>query len=138
MTSVLLQLHGEWLAWAAIGIWPIIGGWALGLRLGPHTDTPTFWRAVVVGHVLLGAQILLGLVLLVLHTLGLAGLPGDGSLFDFTWHLLYGLAFPLVVLIVGHRLAARGTRDPHTVFAVVGLVNFGLVTRAWQVGMPGM
>ncbi len=137
MTSLVLALHGEWLAWAAIGIWPIIGGWSLALRVLGYRDAPTFWRSVVVGHVLLGLQILLGLVLLVLHTLGLAGLPGDGSLFDFTWHLLYGMAFPLIVLIVGHRLAARGVRHPHTVFAVVGLVNFGLMARAWQVGMPG-
>jgi hypothetical protein len=80
------------------------------------------------------AQVVAGVVLLLLFAFGAAGLPGDGSAFDVSFHLLYGAGFPLVVLVFAHKWAREGRYDPHTVFAVAGLVIFGLTARAWQVG----
>jgi hypothetical protein len=73
-------------------------------------------------------------VLLVLYAVGRGGLPGDGSAFQVTFHVLYGMVFPLIVLAVAHRGARDGRLNPYTAFAVVGLVNFGLTARAWMVG----
>lgn len=130
----LQTIHGYVVGFLIIGSWPIIGFWALALRFTKYEETPTFWRAVSVAQVLLVIQLLLGMALLVLHTLGMAGLPGDGSAFDVTFHLLYGIGFPLLVLLVAHKGARDGRFDPHSAFAVVGLVNFGLTARAWMVG----
>jgi hypothetical protein len=130
----LQTIHGYIVGFLIIGSWPVIGFWALALKFTRYEETPTFWRVVSVAQILLAVQLFLGMALLVLWTLGRAGLPGDGSAFQVTFHLLYGVVFPLVVLVVAHRGARAGRWNPHLAFAVVGLVNFGLTTRAWMVG----
>lgn len=133
----LASIHGYVIGFVVIGSWPIIGGWSLALRFTRYDETPTFWRAVSVAQVLLALQFLVGLVLLAVWAFGGGGLPGDGSLFDSSFHTLYGVVFPLIVLLVAHRYAREGRVNPYTAFAVVGLVNFGLTARAWQVGALG-
>lgn len=128
-------IHGYLLGFLVIGSWATICFWALALRLTRYGETPTFWRAVSVAQVLLSLQLLLGLVLGVLFAMGRVGLPGDGSAFQVTFHVLYGVLFPMIVLVVGHRAARDGRYDAHSVFSVVGLVNFGLTARAWMVGV---
>jgi hypothetical protein len=141
MDNPLVAVHGYMLAFAIIGSWATIMFWSLALRFTKYEETPTFWRAVSVAQVLLGVQLLLGMVLLTRYALaaqfgiGSGGLPGDGSAWDVTWHMLYGLIFPFVVLFVAHKGAREGRFHPHSAFAVVGLVNFGLTARAWQVGV---
>jgi hypothetical protein len=63
------------------------------------------------------------------------GPEGGGATLAF--HLAYGVIFPLLTLIVGHRVAREGRYNPHAVFAVVGLVCFGLTARAFMVGVGG-
>ena len=133
----LPALHGYILGFAVIGAWATICGWSLALRLLGYEETPTFWRAVSVAQVLLGIQLVAGLVLMVLWAFGRAEAPGaasGGGWFNGTFHLLYGIVFPVIVLLYGHRVAREGRYNPHTVFSVVGLVIFGLASRAWAVG----
>lgn len=129
------EFHGYWLGVPVWASWVIIMVWALVLRLLGAGETPTFWRAVSVAQILLALQVAVGAVLLGLWALGLGPPPVPGSAFQSVFHVLYGLVFPLVVLVVGHRWAVQGRMEPHTAFAVVGLVNFGLLFRAWQTGM---
>jgi hypothetical protein len=134
LVRLAVDLHALVLGYAVIGSWAVIALWSLALRFTRHEDTPTFWRAVSLAQILLFAQVVAGVVLLLLFAFGAAGLPGDGSAFDVSFHLLYGAGFPLVVLVFAHKWAREGRYDPHTVFAVAGLVIFGLTARAWQVG----
>lgn len=129
----LTAIHGYVLGFALIGAWATIGIWSLALRFTRYEETPTFWRAVSVAQILLVVQLLVGLVLLVL---GRMPGPGDGW-GTLLFHLSYGVFSPLVVLIVAHAWARKGRFNPHSIFAVVGLVNFGLLVRAWQVGIWG-
>ena len=129
-------IHGYVIGFATIGSWAIICFWALALWLiRRYDETPTFWRAVSVAQILLAVQLLLGLLLL-----ALGRRPGpegaDGAL-SLLFHLSYGVITPLVVLIFAHRFARDGRWSPHAIFALVGLVNFGLTARAWQVGIGG-
>ena len=131
----IVDFHAHVLGYLVIGSWAVITFWSLALRLVGYEETPTFWRAVSIAQIALVLQFFAGLALLTLYTLGLAGLPGDGSAFDVSFHLLYGAGFPLVALFFAHKWAREGRYDPHTVFAVAGLVVFGLTARAWQVGV---
>lgn len=132
--------HGYVIGFTLIGAWAIITFWSLALRFTRYDETPTFWRAVSVAQSLLGLQLLVGLVLVVWWLFFGGPAPGANSgagWFNATFHILYGVVFPLVVLVVGHRMARDGRYDPHSVFAVVGLVIFGLTARAWMVGAGG-
>lgn len=133
----LVGLHGYVLGFVIIGSWATICFWSLALRFTSYEETPTFWRVVSIAQILLVVQFFVGLALLVMYAFGAAGLPGDSSAFDVSFHLLYGAGFPLVVLFFGHKWARSGRYDAHTTFAVVGLVIFGLTARAWQVGVGG-
>jgi hypothetical protein len=132
----LTVIHGYLLGFAIIGSWAIIGFWSLALRFTRYDETPTFWRAVSVAQLLLALQLIVGLVLF-----ALGGRPGDdadnaGGL-SLLFHVLYGVVFPLIVLVVAHGVAREGRYNPHGVFALVGLVIFGLTARGWGVGIGG-
>lgn len=118
-----------WIGMVIVGSWATVAGWAFALRLLRYPETPTFWRFVSLAQLLLGAQLLIGLVLWLM-----GGRPGTGSLFDQTFHILYGFVFPLVVLFFAHAWSRAGRFDPHSAFAVAGLVIFGLTARAFMVG----
>ncbi len=124
----LTVLH-SWVGYAIVGSWAIVAGWGLALALTRYDDTPTFWRFVGVAQVLLGVQLLAGLVLL-----ALGRLPAGADWFNNVFHILYGFAFPVVVLVYAHRWSRAGRVNPHLAFAVTGLVLFGLTARAWQTG----
>ena len=136
----IAAIHGYLIGFAVISAWAVIMFWSTALAFLKYDETPTFWRAVSVAQILLGVQLLVGLVLLVLWLTGNGQAPAansGGSALDNTFHLLYGVVFPAIVLFVGHRMARQGRFNPHLVFAVVGLVIFGLTGRAWQVGAGG-
>lgn len=138
--DAVARAHGYVLGFAVIGAWAIVLFWALALRFTRYEETPTFWRAVSVAQVLLGVQFLAGLVLMGYWLLGDGQPPGGnagGGWFNGTFHLLYGVGFPVVVLLIGHRVASTGQYNPHSVFATVGLVIFGLTARAFLVGAGG-
>jgi hypothetical protein len=135
--NAISSAHGYVLGFAVIGSWAVIMFWSLALRFTRYDETPTFWRAVSVAQVLLALQLLVGAVLVGWWLLGDGQAPGansGGGWFNNTFHILYGIVFPAVTLLVGHRVASQGRYDPHSVFAVVGLVIFGLTARAFLVG----
>lgn len=136
----ITALHGYLLGFAVIGSWAVIMFWSLALSFLKYEETPTFWRVVSVAQILLVVQLVVGLILVVLWLAGSGQPPGansGGGWFNGTFHLLYGIVFPVIVLFVGHRMARQGRYNPHVVFALVGLVIFGLTGRAWQVGAGG-
>ncbi|MBW3606556.1 MAG: hypothetical protein KY460_16945 [Actinobacteria bacterium] len=118
-----------WLGLVLVSIWAVVSGWSFALRLLGYDETPTFWRVVSVAQVLLVIQLVIGLILLVL-----GGRPGDGSLFIFIFHPLYGIVFPLLTLFYAHKWSREGRYDPHAAFGVAALVVFGLTARAFMVG----
>lgn len=130
----LTLLHGYVLGYAIIASWVVVGVWSLVLRVAGSEETPNFWRAVSVAQVLLAAQLLFGIVLLLM---GRWPGPADAGMGDLAFHLSYGILSPLVVLVFAHAWARSGRFNPYSIFAVVGLVNFGLTFRAWQVGIFG-
>jgi hypothetical protein len=130
----LTTLHGSVIGFAVIGSWAIVCFWSLALRLLRYEDTPTFWRAVSVAQILLAVQFLVGLIALVLGRRPGRGHNGLGTLL---FHPGYGALFPLLVLMFAHRFARERRWSPHAIFALVGLVNFALAVRAWQVGIEG-
>ena len=127
-------IHGYLLGFLLIGSWAVICVWALVLRFSSREETPVFWRAVSVAQLLLGLQLVAGVVLLAMGRRP-GGEAADGRALAF--HVAYGLVFPIITLIVGHKMARDGKYGPHSVFAVVGLVLFGLTARAWMVGQGG-
>jgi hypothetical protein len=129
----LTGIHGYVLGFALMGLWAVVCLWALGLRVAKREESPLFWRVVSIAQILLGLQLLAGIVLLVIGRR--PGPDGDGATLAF--HLAYGLLFPVIVLLAGHKVARDGKYRPHSVFAVVGLVVFGLTARAWMVGTMG-
>lgn len=130
----IVSLHGYVLGYLTVGSWAVLMFWSLALRFTRYEETPWFWRAVSVAQILLALQFFVGMALLTMYSIGAGGLPGDGSAFDVSFHLLYGAGFPLVVLFVAHKWARSGRVDPHSAFAVASLVIFGLTARAWMVG----
>lgn len=128
----IAEIHGYVLGIASIATWATIMFWALGLRVADPEEAPMFWRVVAVAQAVIGIQALYGMFLLARWIMGTGGLPAATN-FDSFFHVLYGAVFPLIVLVVGHRFARGGRYSAYSTFAVVGLVNFGLVTRAYQV-----
>lgn len=128
----LTALHGYLIGIASIAGWAAIALWSLVLRLVRAEETPVFWRVVSVAQILLVVELVVGLVLL-----AMGRVPGGGGAFTVTFHMLYGAGFPLVVLVFGHKWAREARYDPHTVFAVVGLVIFALLLRGFLVGIHG-
>ena len=124
----LAVLH-SWVGYAIVGSWALVAGWGLALSFLPYEDTPTFWRVVSIAQVLLGIQLIAGTVLLLMGRL-----PAGDDWFNNIFHVLYGFAFPVIVLVFAHRWSRAGRFDPHLIFSVTGLVLFGLTARAWMTG----
>ncbi|MGI9017731.1 MAG: hypothetical protein ACR2HR_11625 [Euzebya sp.] len=129
------QIHGYVIGVTIIGSWLVIMVVALILRaVKSDGEVNWFWRVVSAAQILLGVQLLLGIVLYLRAWLGDGGLPGPDT-FTHIFHPLYGIVFPAVVLFYGHKFAREGRVHPLTAFAIVGLVNFGLTARAFLVAV---
>jgi hypothetical protein len=108
----------------------IVGGWGLlflfgiGLFITRRDANRLYWSLLTALQVLLGVQLLAGLVLL--FTGGRQPLL----------HYLYGAVFPALVLAVCH-LFTRGLEKPpyHLFFTIGSFFVFGLTARALLTGL---
>lgn len=99
--------------------------WGAGAALLRRDAGAWFWRLLAAIQVILGLQVIAGVVLLAVR--GAGGQP--------VLHYLYGSVFPLIALVIAHLLARELERDQHVVFALAGLVCFGLTLRALMTGL---
>jgi hypothetical protein len=113
-----------------LGGFVIVAGWGLlflfgvGLWITKRDANRLYWGLLTVLQVLLGIQLLAGLVLL------LAG--GRQPLL----HYLYGALFPALVLAVCHVFTRGLEKPPYHVFFTVGsFFVFGLTARALMTGL---
>ena len=87
-----------------------------------------YWNLLAAVQVILGAQVVVGLVLL---AMGNRAAPEGPD-----WlHYFYGGVFPIAVLVFAHRFAARHPGVEVVVFGISSLVAFGLTFRALQTGL---
>jgi hypothetical protein len=108
----------------------IVGGWAvlllfgIGLFITRRDANRLYWGLLTVLQILLGLQLLAGLVLLF----------GGGR--QPVLHYLYGAVFPALVLAVCH-LFTRGLEKPpyHLFFTIGAFFVFGLTARALMTGL---
>ena len=82
-----------------------------------------FWSLLAVLQVLVGLQILGGIVLLIL------GRPQD------LLHYLYGGVFPILLLVTAHVVSRSEDRPAHLNFAWASFFCFGLTLRALMTGL---
>ena len=108
----------------------IVGGWALlflfgvGLFITKRDANRVYWGLLTVLQVLLGLQLLAGLVLLI-----------QGGRQPIL-HYLYGAVFPALVIAVCH-VFTRGLEKPpyHLFFTIGSFFVFGLTARALMTGL---
>jgi hypothetical protein len=108
----------------------IVAGWGVlflfgvGLFITRRDANRLYWGLLTVLQVLLGVQLVAGLVLL----------AGGGR--PALLHYLYGAVFPALVLVVCHVLT-RGLEKPpyHLFFTIGAFVVFGLTARALMTGL---
>jgi len=87
-----------------------------------------FWNLLAAVQVVLGVQVIVGLVLFATGHRAVAKGPD--------WlHYVYGGLFPLAVLVFAHRFAARHAGVAAATFGIASLVAFGLTFRALQTGL---
>ncbi|MDQ3915412.1 MAG: hypothetical protein M3323_08820 [Actinomycetota bacterium] len=87
-----------------------------------------FWNLLGIVQVVLGVQVVVGLVLLAMGNRAVTKGPD--------WlHYVYGGLFPLAVLVLAHRFAGRHQGAEIAVFGFASLVAFGLTFRALQTGL---
>jgi hypothetical protein len=108
----------------------IVAGWGVlflfgvGLFIAKRDAGRLYWGLLTVLQVLLGVQLVAGLVLL--------ALGGRQPLL----HYLYGAVFPALVLVVCH-VFTRGLEKPpyHLFFTIGSFFVFGLTARALMTGL---
>jgi hypothetical protein len=112
------------LGFCIVGAFAVMMLWGALLWLVKRGAGPWFWHLLAVVQVVLGLQVVAGIVLIVLR--GPEARP--------ILHYAYGALFPILVLVIAHGVARDMQRDQHVVFAVAGLICFGLTLRALMTG----
>lgn len=98
--------------------------WGLVARLARRESIGDgFWRVLVYTENVLAAQIVVGIVLLVMGRR--AGDP---------LHYVYGAIFPIAVDVVGRIASLRRESQDYVPIAVASFFAFGLTTRALMTG----
>ncbi|MEA2451857.1 MAG: hypothetical protein QOG04_567 [Actinomycetota bacterium] len=94
---------------------------------------PWFWTTLAVVQVVLGIQILVGVILFLIgHRVAI---PDD----SFEWlHYVYGGLFPFALLVEGHRQARKREGVEILIFGIVSLLCLGLTIRALTTGLSSV
>ena len=104
--------------------WGVLFLWGIGLFVLRRDAGRLYWGLVALLQVLLGVQILAGIVLLAM---------GERRA---VLHYLYGAVLPAIVLTGCHVLTRSLQRPPYHFFFTWGaLVVFGLTARALMTGL---
>jgi hypothetical protein len=109
---------------AVVAGWGVLFLFGIGLFVTKRDANRLYWGLLTVLQVLLGVQLVVGLVLLA------AG--GRQPLL----HYLYGAVFPALVIVVCH-VFTRGLEKPpyHLFFTIGSFFVFGLTARALMTGL---
>ncbi len=104
--------------------WLVLFAWGVVLWVARRDAGRGYWGLLTLLQVLLGVQLVAGLVLL--------ATGGRRPLL----HYLYGAVLPAIVLVVAH-VFTRGLEKPpyHVFFTVAAFVVFGLTARALMTGL---
>jgi hypothetical protein len=123
--SVVCRVHA-WVGFAIVGGWAVLFlGGLVAFIVRRRMVWRWFWILLAILQVLLGLQLVAGIV--VLATGGRAQIL----------HYAYGVVFPVIVLAIAHSLG-RGMDDPTDawkVFAIASFFLFGLTLRALTTGL---
>ena len=118
-----MRLLHTLIGWSVVGAFGILWLWGLGAFLFRRGPGQWFWRLVTFVQVTLLLQGLAGVVLLIL---GGRATP---------LHYVYGVIFPVLVLLVAHVLARDAfSHRPWAPFAMAAFFSFGLTLRALMTG----
>jgi hypothetical protein len=114
------------IGFVVVGGWGALFLWGLGVWILRRDPTVWFWRLLALLQVLLGIQLVAGIVLLV-----------TGRRLPSLLHLGYGVVFPVIALVAAHVLARslEDDFDAHKIFTVAAFVVFGLTLRALTTGL---
>lgn len=106
--------------------WGVLFLWGTAVWILRRDPTAWFWRLLAVLQVLIGVQLLAGVILLV-----------TGHDLPSLLHLGYGVVFPTIALVVAHSLARslEDDFDAHKIFTMAAFVVFGLTLRALTTGL---
>jgi hypothetical protein len=111
---------------AVVAGWLVMFVFGLAAWILRREPNRLFWGLLAALQVLLGLQLISGLIVL-----------GMGRRADSWLHYLYGVVFPAIVLVVAHVLGRGMANEEDTwkVFAVASFVIFGLTLRALTTGL---
>jgi hypothetical protein len=120
---VMSQFH-RLEGFAIVAGWGVLFFWGLGLFILKRDAGRLYWGLLALLQVLLGLQLLAGIVLLAL---------GDRRP---VLHYLYGALLPAVVLVICHLLTRSLQKPPYHLFFTWGaFFIFGLTARALMTGL---
>jgi hypothetical protein len=116
----------KFIGFAIVAGWGVLFLWGTAGWVRRREPAALFWRLLAVLQVLMGIQLVAGIVLL-----------ATGHHLPSLLHLGYGVVFPVVALVVAHVLARslEDDFDAHKIFTVAAFVVFGLTLRALTTGL---
>jgi len=107
-----------------VGGWLLLFLWGITLFVLKRDANRLYWGLLTLLQVLLGLQLIAGIVLLAM---------GDRRA---VLHYFYGAVFPAVVLVVCHTLSRGLQKPPYHIFFTWGaFFIFGLTARALMTGL---
>jgi hypothetical protein len=123
--SGICTVHAA-IGFAIVGGWFVLFAWGVYSFVRKREPNLWYWRLLAVLQVLLAVQLVAGLILLAV---------GDRA--DSILHYLYGVVFPVIVLVVAHVIARGLDEEEETwkIFAIAAFFVFGLTLRALTTGL---
>lgn len=119
-----MRFFHQYLGIGLIAVFAAIGIWGLVAWFRNRDPGRGFWGLLVAAQVGIGIQLVAGAILF--------SLGGRRP-----WlHYAYGL-FPILVLIVAHRMSRKLPGLEWAAFAIAGLVSSGLLLRGYVTGLGG-
>ena len=116
--------------WSIVIAFAVVWLWGTGASIVRRRPGPWFWRIVAFVQAALLAQLVAGIVLLLVG--------GRASLL----HYVYGIVWPALLLVLAHatsrdtfaRMPLRFAHRPWVPFAIASFFCFGLTLRALMTG----